>query len=71
MFFSPRSIPYLGSSQVFNSCGTPSAVVIDEEGRVASEVGVGAQEVLAMARSADIDRNCACADHTLVSEPGG
>ena len=43
--------PYFGASQVFNSGGTPSAVLI-EEGRVASEVGVGAQEVLALARSA-------------------
>ena len=32
--------------------GTPSAVLIDEEGRVASEVGVGAPDVLAMARAA-------------------
>jgi hypothetical protein len=43
--------PYFGASQVFNSGGTPSAVLIDEKGRVASEVGVGAQDVLAMARS--------------------
>jgi thiol-disulfide isomerase/thioredoxin/uncharacterized membrane protein YphA (DoxX/SURF4 family) len=42
--------PYFGASQVFNSGGTPSAVLIGEEGRVASDVGVGAQEVLAMAR---------------------
>jgi thiol-disulfide isomerase/thioredoxin len=44
--------PYFGASQVFNSGGTPSAVLIDEQGRVASEVGVGAQDVLSMARSA-------------------
>jgi len=44
--------PYFGASQVFNSGGTPSAVLIDEQGRVASEVAVGAQEVLAMARAA-------------------
>jgi thiol-disulfide isomerase/thioredoxin len=44
--------PYFGASQVFNSGGTPSAVLIDEEGRVASEVGVGAQDVLSLARSA-------------------
>jgi thiol-disulfide isomerase/thioredoxin len=44
--------PYYGASQVFNSGGTPSAVLIDEEGRVASDVGVGAQEVLSLARSA-------------------
>ena len=44
--------PYFGASQVFNSGGTPSAVLIDEQGLVASEVGVGAQEVLAMARTA-------------------
>ena len=41
--------PYFAASQVFNSGGTPSAVLIDEEGRVASDVGVGAQEVLTMA----------------------
>ena len=44
--------PYFGASQVFNSGGTPSAVLIDEQGRVASDVGVGAPDVLAMARSA-------------------
>jgi len=43
--------PYFGASQVFNSGGTPSAVLIDEQGRVASDVGVGAPDVLAMARS--------------------
>jgi peroxiredoxin/uncharacterized membrane protein YphA (DoxX/SURF4 family) len=32
--------------------GTPAAVLLDEECRVASEVGVGAQEVLALARAA-------------------
>ena len=42
--------PYFLTSQVFNSGGTPSAVVIDEEGRVTSEVAAGAPEVLAMAR---------------------
>jgi hypothetical protein len=43
---------YYGTSQVFNSGGTPSAVLIDEAGRVASEVGVGTPDVLARVRSA-------------------
>ena len=43
--------PYFAASQVFNCGGTPSAILIDEEGRVASEVGVGAQDVLLMARA--------------------
>ena len=33
----------------FGAGGTPSAVIIDEEGRVASDVGVGAPDVLALA----------------------
>lgn len=40
--------PYYGASQVFNSGGTPSAVMV-ERGRVASEVAVGAEAVLALA----------------------
>lgn len=40
--------PYYAASQVFNSGGTPSAVIV-EEGRVASRVAVGAQAVLALA----------------------
>jgi hypothetical protein len=35
---------------LFGATGTPSAVVLDEAGRVASVVGVGAEEVLALAR---------------------
>lgn len=38
--------PYFAASQVFQSGGTPSAVLIDEQGIVASDVGVGAVEVL-------------------------
>ena len=37
--------PYYAASQVFNSGGTPSAVLV-EQGRVASSVAVGAQAVL-------------------------
>lgn len=37
-----------GAGRVFGATGTPSAVVIDEEGRVASDVGVGAPAVLAL-----------------------
>jgi thiol-disulfide isomerase/thioredoxin len=33
----------------FGTSGTPSAVLVDEEGKVASEVGVGAPGVLALA----------------------
>jgi thiol-disulfide isomerase/thioredoxin len=40
--------PYYAASQVFNSGGTPSAVMV-EEGRVASGVAVGAEAVLALA----------------------
>jgi peroxiredoxin len=41
--------PSFGSGQVFGATGTPSAVVLDEEGRVASEVGVGAPAIFALA----------------------
>jgi peroxiredoxin len=40
--------PYFAAGYVFRSGGTPSALVIDEDGTVASEVGVGAQEVFAL-----------------------
>jgi peroxiredoxin len=36
----------------FGSAGTPSAVIVDERGRVVSDVAVGAPEVLALAGSA-------------------
>jgi methylamine dehydrogenase accessory protein MauD len=38
------------TGQAFGAAGTPSAVLVDAEGRVASEIGVGAQAVLALAR---------------------
>ena len=38
-----------GASSVLGSAGTPSAVLIDEQGRIASDVSVGAAEVLALA----------------------
>lgn len=38
------------AGQLFGASGTPAAVLLDEEGRIASSVGVGAQEVLALAR---------------------
>jgi len=41
--------PYFGSGKVFGATGTPSAVVLDEEGRVASEVGIGGPAVFALA----------------------
>lgn len=40
--------PYYAASQVFNSGGTPSAIMV-EHGRVASGVAVGAEEVMALA----------------------
>lgn len=40
--------PYFAASHVFQSGGTPSAVLI-EDGKIASEVGVGADEVLQLA----------------------
>ncbi len=41
--------PNFGAGRVFGAEGTPSAVVLDEEGRVSSEVGVGAEAVFALA----------------------
>jgi|SRR5580658_161754 peroxiredoxin/uncharacterized membrane protein YphA (DoxX/SURF4 family) len=38
------------AGQLFGATGTPAAVLLDEECRVASGVSVGAQEVLALAR---------------------
>jgi thiol-disulfide isomerase/thioredoxin len=38
------------TGQAFGASGTPSAVLVDAEGKVASEIGVGAQAVLALAR---------------------
>jgi hypothetical protein len=37
------------AGDIFGARGTPAAVILDEEGRVASEVGVGAPGVLALA----------------------
>jgi hypothetical protein len=37
--------------RAFGAPGTPSAVLIDAEGRIASGVAVGAQEVMALART--------------------
>jgi hypothetical protein len=36
-------------SKAFGSRGTPSAVLVDAEGRIASTVGLGARNVLALA----------------------
>jgi thiol-disulfide isomerase/thioredoxin/uncharacterized membrane protein YphA (DoxX/SURF4 family) len=41
--------PYFAAGQVFRVAGTPSAVLLDEEGIVASEVGVGAPAVFTLA----------------------
>jgi thioredoxin-related protein len=39
------------AGNLFAAAGTPSAVMVNEQGRVASEVSVGAPEVLALART--------------------
>lgn len=41
--------PYSAANHVFGAGGTPAAVVIDENGNVASEVSVGADQVWALA----------------------
>jgi thiol-disulfide isomerase/thioredoxin len=43
--------PHFGVGRVFGVTGTPSAVVLDEHGNVASEVGIGATAVLALAEA--------------------
>ena len=43
--------PDFVAGNVFGAGGTPAAVVLDEEGRVASDVGIGAAAVLALAGS--------------------
>ncbi len=42
--------PIFGAGSVLGASGTPSGVLIDEYGRVASDVGVGASAVLELAR---------------------
>jgi hypothetical protein len=41
--------PTFAVSQVFGSAGTPSAIVIDADGRVASDLRVGAKEIFVLA----------------------
>ena len=41
----------LAAARAFGAPGTPSAVLIDEQGRVASELAVGAPAVLALAQA--------------------
>ena len=43
-----------GAAQMFAAGGTPAAVMLDEEGRLASHVGAGGPEVLAMARTVPV-----------------
>ena len=45
-----------GSGQVFGAGGTPAAVIIDEQGKVASDVGVGSDAVLALAGAISIKK---------------
>jgi hypothetical protein len=40
---------HLTAARAFGAPGTPSAVLIDEQGRVVSELAVGAPAVLALA----------------------
>jgi peroxiredoxin len=42
--------PDFHTGQLFGAEGTPAAVLLDEAGRIASEVGVGSEAVLALAR---------------------
>lgn len=42
--------PYFVSAQVFGATGTPSAVVLDEEGRLETEVVIGAPSVLRLVK---------------------
>ena len=44
--------PNFAAGHVFSAGGTPSAVMLDEEGKIASEVRVGASDVLELAGSA-------------------
>lgn len=46
--------PDSSTQQVFGAGGTPSAVLLDEEGRVASDVGTGAEAVLALTGAAPV-----------------
>ncbi len=49
-FKSPLALdPNFSVARSFGAGGTPSAVLVDAEGRIASEVAVGAQAVLALA----------------------
>jgi hypothetical protein len=42
---------HLAAARAFGAPGTPSAVLIDEQGRVASELAVGAPAVIALAQA--------------------
>lgn len=44
--------PHWGASYVFSAGGTPSAVLIDEDGKVASEVCSGADDIWSLVRTA-------------------
>jgi len=43
--------PNFSAAPAFGASGTPSAVLLDEEGVLASEIAVGAQEILALAEA--------------------
>jgi thiol-disulfide isomerase/thioredoxin len=47
--------PNFAAGQLFSAGGTPSAVILDEEGRVASDVGVGAPAVFALTAAVPAD----------------
>ena len=48
--------PNFRAGQLFGAGGTPSALVLDEDGRVASDVGVGAPAVFALTAAVPADR---------------
>ena len=49
------------TGQAFGANGTPTAVLVDAEGRIASDVAVGAPAVLALARASGGSRDGASA----------
>ena len=54
-FTSPVALdPTFAAARSFGAGGTPSAVLVDAEGRIASGVAVGGQSVLALAAPLEV-----------------
>jgi len=47
--------PKSGANQIFGAWGTPSALIVDEDSRVASEVGAGASAVFNLAGAVPVN----------------